>query len=781
MTSATGLMASEDMIAIAFVVDSSAALAAEWSSILQGYIMPMLRRLGETNPQEPRSISCFRVAFVTYELLQRLGGVLPAFREDPSKLGMGQTSCGGDMGMAALEGFVAALELFDLLRQSAQAKNLPYPPAYHIFHLAAAMPDTAERPQCNLSPILDSVTWDSLPSEMKKRNIHLSSINIRQNFQNSRICILYTSSLVPPWFAVRPQHTVLLAGYATIPQKGVKRPGEPMATTPDAKRPKISPPNTNPSPKTTQASPAPPPVSPASAPPSTANAIQFAQQRLQQIYNALRMAEQSVRALQAAISEAREKGDTQTVNTLMPQWTEKSTQYLKLKQTIQPLLAQHSQQRAAFAHAQQAMAAQQVQAAQVAAQANAQQGHMGQPGQQGQGQQGQGLHQGQPAGQPAPQGQGQAGQMSQSVPTAQNDSDVQMSGVDGSTGSNTNQMQKMIEQKERARQNTVAIKQNSVPVWQGLMTWSGTNPAGVPREVSSFVMRAAEIAKLGHHAETWPTSLTVTLTDKPAVSIPELQVWMKRGEPARGKPMHNEMAYKSLVAMLLTKNLYFVGSWTLPNGKHSNNVLMFPVHNVGLVGAFFPLNGIPDMPQALPGNPSVIPTPANPTAPPTQDQPSPQRSMMQINAIMKQNGVGLPQTMIAQLAKMNPAEQNGWMKKLIQTGLEQRRHKLAAAAAAGGMGQQQQHKQPQQHQQDLGGFNPAQFALGGGPTGMGGAMGGAMGVGSSGMYPDIMASAGLPRTASNGGGGSGGAVSYEMMQSFMQRNQEIGGGPNAGN
>jgi mediator of RNA polymerase II transcription subunit 25 len=181
--------------------------------------------------------------------------------------------------------------------------------------------------------------------------------------------------------------------------------------------------------------------------------------------------------------------------------------------------------------------------------------------------------------------------------------------------------------------------------------------------------------------------------------------------------------------------------------------------------------------------------------------------MMQINAIMKQNGVGLPQTMIAQLAKMNPAEQNGWMKKLIQTGLEQRRHKLAAAAAAGGvpaglgganssvaagmsvpqmgmmpqMGQQQQHKQPQQHQPDLGGFNPAQFALGGGPTGMGGAMGGAMGVGSSGMYPDIMASAGLPRTASNGGGGSGGAVSYEMMQSFMQRNQEIGGGSNAGN
>ncbi|KAF8192889.1 hypothetical protein K438DRAFT_2017997 [Mycena galopus ATCC 62051] len=40
-----------------------------------------------------------------------LGALLPAVRNDPSKLGLGQTSCGGDSGMAALEGFVAALEV----------------------------------------------------------------------------------------------------------------------------------------------------------------------------------------------------------------------------------------------------------------------------------------------------------------------------------------------------------------------------------------------------------------------------------------------------------------------------------------------------------------------------------------------------------------------------------------------------------------------------------------------------------------------------------------------
>jgi hypothetical protein len=73
-----------------------------------------------------------------------------------------------------------------------------------------------------------------------------------------------------------------------------------------------------------------------------------------------------------------------------------------------------------------------------------------------------------------------------------------------------------------------------------------------------------------------------------------------------------------------------------------------------------------------------------------------------------------------------------------------------------------------------GGFNPAQFGLGGGTGsdgGMGGGIGG-MGGGGSGMYPDILG-AGLPRTVSGGGGG---AVSYQMMQSFMARNQD-----NAGN
>ncbi|KAJ7646180.1 hypothetical protein B0H17DRAFT_1186803, partial [Mycena rosella] len=258
-------------VAIALVVDSSAALASEWSNIMQAYIMPMLRRLGEPNPTGIK----FRVAFITYgtqgtpilckNFFVDVMAIMTAFRDDPAGLGLGQTTCGGGAGMAALEGFVAAVELFDSLRQSAQLKNSPFPPLFHIFHVAAGIPDSAEHPQCNLSPALDSVTWDSLPSELKKRNIHLSTIHLRPKLPKFTELHSTTSltGIVAPWFAVRPQHTVLLSGYP-VPQKGagLKRAGEPIAAdrTPDSKRPKMSPPNTNASPpKTTQTSPAPPP------------------------------------------------------------------------------------------------------------------------------------------------------------------------------------------------------------------------------------------------------------------------------------------------------------------------------------------------------------------------------------------------------------------------------------------------------------------------------------------------------------------------------------------
>ncbi|KAJ6466232.1 hypothetical protein C8R45DRAFT_1106491 [Mycena sanguinolenta] len=223
------------------------------------------------------------------------------------------------------------------------------------------------------------------------------------------------------------------------------------------------------------------------------------------------------------------------------------------------------------------------------------------------------------------------------------------------------------------------------------------------------------------------------MSETPAVPLPDLQAWMKRTEPAvctfkanptAQVPQHTQMAYKALVAMLLKHKLCFIGSWTLPNGRHSDNLMIFPVQAMGLVGAFFPLNGTPDMPTPL--NPSLIPNlmPPNPVAPPQLAAAADPQLTAAIDAYMRQHGVGMPPALLAQLVKLPPPERNQMMANIIRTGMEQRREKIAAAAAAARvpaglgeanpsgtvgvdmprMGMMQQMSQPQQQQQpDMGG------------------------------------------------------------------------------
>ncbi|KAJ7644419.1 hypothetical protein FB45DRAFT_897863 [Roridomyces roridus] len=807
------------MVAVAFVVDASSALAAEWGAVLN-YVMQMLRRLSDA--QAPGSK--MRVAFVTYgtqgsplvcrNFFMELGSFVNAFR-DESSLGIGQTIYGGgDMGMAALEGFVAALELFDTLGLSAS----PVPPQ-HIIHVAASLPDDSERPQCNLCPSLDFVTWDSLPAEIKRRNIHLSSISLRPNLDKfSTLHSLSTTSPMPPWFSVKPQHTVLLSGY---PTKGLKRPGEPLAAekTPDPKRAKISPPNTNTSPNLAQSSPVPaiattpPKITPPSAPPSvnsTATAVpppsappsalpmhRFTQQQVNQLQIAYRAAETPVRALEAAISEARARGDTAAVESFTAQWTEKNVIYTKLKQSIAAML---NQQRMIY-RAQQMAAAQQGQS--MAGQT--QQGVQAAPGSQ---QASDGPHQQIIPPQPVPTPQSTNDHHLNTPDTNDNamppqpssnlsESPGHMRSLSGGMPRNPNlmpanmptnpaggapspliqqQMQKMLEQKERARQTGAAMR-NAPPVWQGPITWSGTNPAGEPRQISTFVV-ASSVNPDACHATTWPTSLTLTIAEKPAVTMQSLQVWMRRVEPAictfaanptAPNSVNNEMGYKALVALLVSKNLYFVSSWQLPNGKVSNNVLFFPVQGAGLVGAFFPLNGIPDLPQGDPA-PSIIqnpaPLPPNQPPPPQTGSVSAPQALVLINNYLMTHGVNITPQFAAQLAKMNQTERNTLMQKLIHAGQEQRRQRLAAAQGQvppQQMGMMPQMGQQPQQQPMKGGFNPAQFA--------GNAAAGGMGA-NPGMYTDMMGGGGPGRGPT---GGSGGAVSYEMMQSFMARNQEMNG------
>lgn len=197
---------------------------------------------------------------------------------------------------------------------------------------------------------------------------------------------------------------------------------------------------------------------------------------------------------------------------------------------------------------------------------------------------------------------------------------------------------------------------------------------------------------------------------------------------------------------------------------------MFPINGVGLVGAFFPLTGIPDLPK--------------PSAPPGGAGPPGNLP----------NGMNFPPHVLAQLQRLSADQRTMVLAQLMRSKQQQlQQQQLLAhqqAAAAGGSnttnamnaGQDMQQQQPQLPF----GMNthPPNFGPGNNLFGAAGNQGGpgsnqsmnTMGLGQPGGGG--MATAGLPRPMGGGvpGGLPGGAFSLEMMQSFMQRN-EGGMGP----
>ncbi|GBE88438.1 hypothetical protein BKA93DRAFT_79724 [Sparassis latifolia] len=234
-----------DIAAVVCVVDSSYLLASEWPQTLQEYVIPLLQRMSDLSSS--RKLLIGYVSYATAEtrpipLLARVffgsaTTLVKDLHEDPIKMGIGQTGTGGSKGMAALEGLVAAVELFDTLRKSVEAS------ACHIVHIAAGAPDSAQKPLWNTSPSMDSVNWNTLPSELQKRKISYSNILLAKLPQLSEF---HTAAAVglsqKPWFVVRPHHALRLTGFPSPQQKGVKRSheGTPNAErTPEAKRTRV--------------------------------------------------------------------------------------------------------------------------------------------------------------------------------------------------------------------------------------------------------------------------------------------------------------------------------------------------------------------------------------------------------------------------------------------------------------------------------------------------------------------------------------------------------------
>jgi len=105
--------------------------------------------------------------------------IIQDIKDGSGRLGIGLTGSGCGKGMAALEGFAAILDvcvgpclipfsavlrfqqMFDQLRNLA-------PKDLRVVHIAASPPDNSQHPCWNQLPLLDSLTWELLPVELKK-------------------------------------------------------------------------------------------------------------------------------------------------------------------------------------------------------------------------------------------------------------------------------------------------------------------------------------------------------------------------------------------------------------------------------------------------------------------------------------------------------------------------------------------------------------------------------------------------------------------------------------
>jgi hypothetical protein len=246
----------------------------------------------------------------------------------------------------------------------------------------------------------------------------------------------------------------------------------------------------------------------------------------------------------------------------------------------------------------------------------------------------------------------------------------------------------------------------------------------------------------------------------------DLQEWIKRHKPVLSTilaqartvdPKVNDSYYRSLMQLLVSKNLYAVAAWTLPSGAQENNVLVFPVGVAGLVGAFFPLTGIPDLPKST--NPPQVPA--------------------QLLAQLPPQFRNLQPHIIAQLQSMPTQQRNQYLHQILASRHQQLQQQRA----------QHQQQQFQQHQaQDSTSAGPNAFNFNAPPQGIFpnnvnnafALMGGNQPPGGMNLnlnMPQGAAANNFQRSISGmQAPGAMGFVSTEMLESFMHRTAEGNGG-----
>jgi len=194
---------------------------------------------------------------------------------------------------------------------------------------------------------------------------------------------------------------------------------------------------------------------------------------------------------------------------------------------------------------------------------------------------------------------------------------------------------------------------------------------------------------------------------------------------------------------------YATASWQLQSGVVKENALIFPINNIGLCGAFFPLTGIPEMPQA----------------PPVASNP----------------GYPIPRQITNIIAQLAPEQRAVVVNQL--------RLNLATSPEAAGNFFRVLVRQQQQQQQNRAAM-ANQFGLNSNAV-QSGSMADAAGsghntmsvmdmnmnaMGSMGNVPSMIPN--MPRTG--GGPTTGMNVNYDVLQSFMQRNNNTDGNSGSG-
>ncbi|KAJ3513099.1 hypothetical protein NLJ89_g3141 [Agrocybe chaxingu] len=635
-------------LAVAVVLETSLAVSQQWRKIVADYLIPSLKRLGEAHHTGGK----LRLAFVGYATADNTPSPVLAkhfftdfhvmfkeIMEHPSRFGIGATNSG-------------AVVLFDSLLQHTAASKY----TCHIIHIAASPPDSTRYPSWNETVALDEVDWEALPQELKKRNIHYNTINLKPSLPRfPQLHNTLNGEGPAPFLTARPPHVLFLGPISSLqlPKDLSKVPHQPnarsiykvwsilreqAATSPTEHRA----PKPTPKPAAAVAAQPPPPLP---TPPSVAPAA--AAQPPKPIHNApssqppqppqppqpqppqmnpaqmnprmaLEMGMRSLKQVEMTIQAAMASGKTENMEMLKRDYLKRKDFVTKMAQAIQAMKdggANPFGMNNPNPSMPPGNASSQVAESSAAAHVRSASGSAFRPN---------------PIAPNPP------------VPTGANPSTP-------ATLSINMQMQKMIEQQKNRlgasqgspvaggmpnppanpnpNPNPMAGGMNSmgappgvnslagpsqpmvpssnpnpVPVWKGSLVYSGTSPSG-KKEVSIQALAMTAFPALAH-SKTWPQTMHLVPTQPLNLTLLDLQGWIKthkagfclfRVPPDATDPKTNESYYIGLVQLLFTRKIFATAAWTTPSGGQTKNAVFFP-WNGALAGAVFPLTGMPEFP-----------------------------------------------------------------------------------------------------------------------------------------------------------------------------------------